>query len=99
MAGCYEHSNELSRSVKLWYFSTEELLAPEAGLCRMHTVPPYEQVSRIAACSHDDFITLGAACCDQDRHVAVQYAVTYRGTCCIVMRACTVLLFYPSHFC
>jgi len=42
----------------------------------MHTVPRYEQVSHIAVCAHDDFITLGAACCDQDRHVAVLYAVT-----------------------
>jgi hypothetical protein len=62
-------------------------------------VPRYEQVSHIAVCSHDDLITLGAACCDQGRYVSVQYAVTYRGTCCMVMRACTVLLFYPNHFC
>jgi hypothetical protein len=33
VAGYCEHGNELSRPVKLWYFSTEELLAPEAGLC------------------------------------------------------------------
>jgi len=58
----------------------------------MYIVPQYEQVSHIAVCAHDDFITLGAACCDQDRHV-VQYAVTYRRTCCVrtVARAATQL--------
>jgi hypothetical protein len=49
----------------------------------MYIVPRYEHVSDIAMCAHDNFITLGAACCDQDRHVAVQYAVTYRRTCCV----------------
>jgi hypothetical protein len=49
----------------------------------MHIVPRYEHVSDIAMCAHDNIITLGAACCDQDCHVAVQYAVTYRKTCCV----------------
>jgi hypothetical protein len=83
VAGCCEHGNELWRSVKFVVFSTEELLASEAGLCRMHTVPRYEQVSLTAVCAHDDFITLGAACCDQNRYVAVQYAVMSRRTCCV----------------
>jgi hypothetical protein len=71
VACCCEHGNELSRSVKFVIFSTEELLAFEAGLRRMYTVPLYEQVSHIAVCAHDDF-TPGAACCNHDRHDVVQ---------------------------
>jgi hypothetical protein len=32
----------------------------------MHIVPRYVHVSDIAMCAHYKFITLGAACCDQD---------------------------------
>ena len=64
----------------------------------MHTVPRYEQVSHIAVCAHDDFIPLGAACCDQDHHVAVQCEVTGAGAVCGVCGKCGLLQEPRRHF-